>query len=479
LTELEFLRSRGVTELIHFTPAPNLRSILENGLIPRNRLEQENAKFTYIDESRHDGKEHINLSITNPNIRMFYTFRKRMPIDFVVLTLDISLLSEYNHYYTSTNAASNQAMPCSVEELFFGNRPEGFQDNWTTDNQAEVLVSDTISPEYILSVQFPVEGNEPSYSVRQCFNETKKIIEQNKLRAKLVINHEKFAWNPLAVGSGYAETYSAFFESWKADFAEYEQIVEVINEYRWTTKFDSIAVAHDELEKLNMNLNSFNRRNVAKWQLSFYRPSDAPIRTDNELSAISVMEKIILRGRITTVSRSLEKSIGSSFVNIAHQIQAAVIELAKYQKLRPAMRIFVDEAIIPYSVVKSSIDDIKELSGNVCSLYNCKDFLEGIDTAKDINGADLIISNSVLKPNLEKETAIITNLNDEHDIIDFDFIRVHNPVKLNIQNNILKYLLEYIFAFDDFRENQIDGIIRGLMRQDSTAHSYSNNFPSK
>jgi len=455
-----------VTELIHFTPTANLPSILENGIIPRNCLEYEGTEFVYTDENRYDGKEHINLSITNPNIRLFYTFRKRIPGDFVVLTLDISLLPKYKHSYKATNAASNQAISCSVEELFSGNRPEGFQDNWTTDNKSEVLVDETISPEYILSVQFPVEGKEPSESIRQCFNETKKIIEQNKLRAKLVINHEKFAWNPVAAGIGYAETYFAFFESWKADFAEYDQIVEVINENKWSTKFDSIAVAHNELEKSNKNLSALNRRNVAKWRLDYYRPEDVKTRTDNELSAISVLEKIILRGRITTISRSLENSVGSSFVNIAHQIQATVIELAKYQKLRPAMKIFVDDAI-PYSVVKSSIDDIKELSCNVCSLYDCKDFLEGIASITDINGADLIISNSTVHQNREKETVLITNLYDEQDIIIFDFIRVQNPVTLNIQNDILKYLLGYIFGFDDFRENQIEGILRGLMRQDS------------
>jgi len=466
LTEIEFLKSRGVTELIHFTPATNLPSILANGIIPRKRLEQVGVEFTYVDENRLDGKEHINLSITNPNIRMFFKFRKRMQCDFVVLTLDTSILSKYNHSYITTNAASNQAMPCNIEELFSGNRPEGFQNNWTTDNQAEVLVDETISPEYILSVQFPVEGKEPSSSIRQCFNETKILIEQNKLRAELVINHEKFTWNPLAVGSGYAKTYSAFFESWKADFIEYEQIVEVINEYKWTTKFDSIAVAHNELEKLNKNLSEPNRRNIAKWRLDYYRPDDASTRTDNELSAISVMEKIILRGRITTVSRSLENRVGRSFVSIAHQIQAAVIELVKYQKLRPAMKLFIDDSI-PDSVVKSSINDIKELSSNVCSLYNCKNFLEGIATVTDINEADLIISNSAIHQNLEKETALIINLDDERDIIDFDFIRVQNPVTLNIQNDILKYLLGYIFGFDDFRENQIDGILRGLTRQDS------------
>lgn len=444
----------------------NLPGILENGIIPRNRLEQEGAVFAFADEYRHDGKEHVNLSITNPNISMFFKFRKQMPYDFVVLTLDTSLLSKYNHSYTATNAASNQAMPCSVEELFSGNRPEGFKDNWTTDNQAEVLVDDIISPEYILSVQFPVEAEEPSDSIRQWFNTTKEIVKQKKLGAELVINHKKFAWNPLAVGSGYAETYSAFFESWKADFTEYEQIVNAINEYKWSTKFDSIAVSYNELEKYNKNMSSFNRRNVSRWRLDYYRPEDAPTRSDNELSAISVMEKIILRGRITNVSRKLENSIASDFISIAHQIQATVIELVKYQKLRPAMKIFVD-AGVPFSVVKSSIDDIKELSSNVCSLYDCNDFLEGIDAAKGISGADLIISNRAINKDIEKATVLITDLNDEQDIIDFEFIRVQKPVTLNIQNDILKYLLGYIFGFNDFRENQIDGILRGLTRQDS------------
>lgn len=466
MSEIEFLRIRGVTELIHFTPVSNLPSILANGIIPRSRLEQDGFEFVYTDENRYDGKQHINLSITNPNISMFFKFRKRMSVDFVVLSLNISLLTKYKHSYTATNAASNHTMSCNVEELFTGNRPNGFKDNWPTDNQAEVLVDETIAPEFILSIQFPVEGEEPSESVLQYFNNTKAIVTQRKLRAELIISHKKFAWNQIATGSGYTETYSAFFESWKADFTEYKQIVEVIKECKWTTKFDSIAVAHSELVNLSKNQSSFNRRNIAKWRLDFYKPEDIPIRSFNELSALSVVEKIILRGRITIVSRSLENIIGESFVGIAHQIQVAIIELAKYQKLIPAMKLFVSVAI-PYSVVKSSIDDIKELSYNVCSLYDCKDFLEGISAVSNINDADLIISNNEVNQNIEEDTVLITNLDNEREIIDYDFIRVQNPVTLNIQKDTLKYLLRYIFGFDDFRENQIDGILRGLMRQDS------------
>lgn len=91
MTVTDFLKKQGVNELIHFTPATNLPSILLNGLISRERLEQEGRKFTYTDEKRLDGKDHINLSITNPNIRMFYKLRKQMPVEFVVLTIDIYL----------------------------------------------------------------------------------------------------------------------------------------------------------------------------------------------------------------------------------------------------------------------------------------------------------------------------------------------------------------------------------------------------
>lgn len=465
MTEIEFLRSRGVTELIHYTPVANLPSILAKGIIPRNLLEQEGAEFVYTDENRNDGKEHVNLSITNPNIRVLYKCRKQMPDDFVVLTLDINLLSIYNRSYTAMNAASNRAMQCNVEELFYGNRPKGFQDNWTTDNQAEVLVDEIISPNYIRSIHFPAEGGVPTESIRKCFDQTRKIIEIKELNIECIINYEKFAWNQLAVSSSYGELYSVFLDSWKENFIQYEQIIEKIREFKCSTIFDSIAVSQNELEKLNMDPDTLYRRNVAKWRLDYYRPEDAPTRTDNELSAISVLEKIILRGRITTISRSLEIKVGSEFVGIAHQIQATIIELTKHQKLRRGMKIFFCD--MPDFVVQSSIDDIKELSRNVCSLYNCDDFLEDIASEKDENEAELIIRSNVPNQNPNKSIAYLTNLDDKNDIIDFDFARVQKPVTIKIQSNILKYLLDYIFGFDDFRENQIDGIIRGLTRQDS------------
>ena len=41
------------------------------------------------------------------------------------------------------------------------------------------------------------------------------------------------------------------------------------------------------------------------------------------------------------------------------------------------------------------------------------------------------------------------------------------PVDIDPQKDVLEYLLNYIFGFPEFNENQIDGVIRGLNRQDS------------
>ena len=144
----DYLRARGVVDLVHFTPASNLAGILADGIVPRDVLEEDGKEFTCYDQRRFDGKRHVNLSITHPNVSLFFKFReeaKRLKADakdhvFAVLTLDPSLLDEYAGQveFRATNAASNRAMDCSVQELFGGYRTTQ-KDNETSDNQAEVL----------------------------------------------------------------------------------------------------------------------------------------------------------------------------------------------------------------------------------------------------------------------------------------------------------------------------------------------------
>ena len=77
--DLDFLRHRGVRNLVHFTPAENLLSIIENGLMPRKELDDEGIDYRSTDKMRLEGKGYVNLSITNPNIKMFYGKRKELP----------------------------------------------------------------------------------------------------------------------------------------------------------------------------------------------------------------------------------------------------------------------------------------------------------------------------------------------------------------------------------------------------------------
>ncbi|MEG2267544.1 MAG: DarT ssDNA thymidine ADP-ribosyltransferase family protein, partial [Acinetobacter sp.] len=132
---IEYLRKRGVQQFVHFTAVENLPGILEQGLVPRQILESENRSFRYNDSYRLDGSGWVNLSITNPNIKLFYRFaHDNKDTSYAMITLDPSMLEKYEYRFSATNAASKTACSCSIEELFLGDRPECFEPCWTTDN---------------------------------------------------------------------------------------------------------------------------------------------------------------------------------------------------------------------------------------------------------------------------------------------------------------------------------------------------------
>ena len=128
---LEHLHERGVTRFVHFTSLDNLDSILERGLVPRRTLNDEGIDYLANDQLRLDGLDHVNLSITHPNIKFFYKIRKTYPERYyVVLAIRPDVLLAYTgdgdrrrYSFSNTNAASNRAMSCNVEQLFSGQRP--------------------------------------------------------------------------------------------------------------------------------------------------------------------------------------------------------------------------------------------------------------------------------------------------------------------------------------------------------------------
>lgn len=82
---LEYLHERGVTRFVHFTSLDNLDSILERGLVPRRTLNDEGIDYLANDQLRLDGLDHVNLSITHPNIKFFYKIRKTYPERYYVV----------------------------------------------------------------------------------------------------------------------------------------------------------------------------------------------------------------------------------------------------------------------------------------------------------------------------------------------------------------------------------------------------------
>lgn len=464
----DYLRARGVVDLVHFTPASNIAGILADGIVPRDTLEREGREFTYSDPNRFDGKGHVNLSITHPNVSMFFKFRvEAKDRVFAVVTLDVSLLDEHagKVTYRATNAASNRAIDCSVQELFGGDRATR-KDNETSDNQAEVLVAATIDPKYIKTIEFPVDGEEPSEEVRRLYESAKRLVTQHGVNAELRIHDDRFRWDSRIAGRGRDEVHRAYFESWKGGVEHYEALSRALSDFKWTTKFDTVALTREEVEAWTGDSDRAGP-STARWQLDYYRPKQPEERADEALSAIAVMEKIILRGRVTAVSKPLEQGIPSDHIHLAHQIQASVVELVKHQSIVPGMKLFVDVEADRRSTAQRAIADLGELSANVCRMYRCQDLLDGVIHAEASDEADLVISLRESSEESEQTTAVITETPHSNDVVNFDFTRVQAPVNIDPQKDVLEYLLNYIFGFPKFNENQIDGVIRGLTRQDS------------
>lgn len=161
----------GIEYLTHFTNVENLKSILDNGLIGRSKLQERGLEFRYNDELRLDGQpQSTSLSISFPNYKMFYRYRTQSDnSSWVVLLLDPSILWKLDCKFYIDNAASANARnmdlmgdrrsPSSLREMFGDYRhieraDLEIPDNFTTHPQAEVLVFDEIDPHFIREVMF-------------------------------------------------------------------------------------------------------------------------------------------------------------------------------------------------------------------------------------------------------------------------------------------------------------------------------------
>lgn len=191
----DIIKKRKIKHLVHFTRVENLASILENGLIPVGLQKKSGIVSLHNDEQRFDAKlDCTSFSVEFPNYKLFYAFREsKFPgTKWVTIVLNTNILFlPYNiTYFCCTNAASvlpNISSPkelCtarSFENMFCeyvltkGNKniyreQLNIKDCWTTDPQAEILISDIIGPRGIKYICFQSNSDAVEYAKKNDHN---------------------------------------------------------------------------------------------------------------------------------------------------------------------------------------------------------------------------------------------------------------------------------------------------------------------
>jgi len=162
-----FAKELEIPHLVHFTHISNLESIIENGLLSREKVDGLDEDAVTNDEERHDGREHtISLSIAHPNDLMFYKYRGKDE-DWCVIGLKRKILWEQDCLFLKNNAADarmsskedNELSTVAAFKSMYGemddldSREEQCLKPFDpTDRQAEVLVPEEIPVECIIGV---------------------------------------------------------------------------------------------------------------------------------------------------------------------------------------------------------------------------------------------------------------------------------------------------------------------------------------
>jgi len=171
---------RKVKHLVHFTPITNVRSILENGLLPRTDLRQMEIDAAIPDPERWDScYDYSSLSVSYPNYKVLYAKRLQGKFVFAGLLLDPRLILnkplEDISYLTDNAAAKGNGI---IEEKtglnaakalfndtvdFSGKKIDRTQldipSYYTTNPQAEVFVWGAIDPVYITTIIVETDAN--------------------------------------------------------------------------------------------------------------------------------------------------------------------------------------------------------------------------------------------------------------------------------------------------------------------------------
>lgn len=164
---------KAVKSTFHFTNVENLDSILKHGLMPSTDIKANCLAAKINDNLRLEGCPDANcISISYPNYKLFYTFRKKPEMNnamWCVIELKSSILWDKKCRYCTNNAASSEQKENREADFnsfskfinLFKNIPGkqnrillGLPKSYPTNPQAEVLVFDVIESEYIKKIHF-------------------------------------------------------------------------------------------------------------------------------------------------------------------------------------------------------------------------------------------------------------------------------------------------------------------------------------
>jgi ssDNA thymidine ADP-ribosyltransferase, DarT len=161
------IEARGITSLYHFTRCQSLTSILEKGLL--SHADVQRLGLPVVDQLRLDRRsDHVCLSVSFPNARMFYKYAASSQEGWCILDLKPELIHHHDCLFLPMNAARGDSQQLSrsdlagseaFERLFASSvngqcRSSMLHDRYPTDVQAEVMVPSPIGIEWIRAVHF-------------------------------------------------------------------------------------------------------------------------------------------------------------------------------------------------------------------------------------------------------------------------------------------------------------------------------------
>lgn len=213
--------SRGISQALHFTQLRNLQTIVEHGLLPRDRLKVTDFTAYLSAEHRLDGADHaVSVSITAVDHWLFKGKRdKCAPVPWVVLVIDPRILWENDCLFHRCNAASNAEMnwrgylggPFGLQRMF-----------WETDEKrrdtpalfkGQDYRGETCLPPYLPTLseaEVQVLNPIPPGHIKAAWVENEYLVEQ--ARAKL----SRLPGPPRPVLSGPFAPVSNGYDTWLA-----------------------------------------------------------------------------------------------------------------------------------------------------------------------------------------------------------------------------------------------------------------------